>query len=372
MKIRAAVTRAPKAPALLEELRLEGPRPNEILVRIVATGVCHGDIVARDQVYPVPQPIVFSHEGAGIVEAVGTTVSTLRKGDHVILSYDSCGVCESCRDRHPMYCREVFQRNFSGHRPDGTTALSNGTEKIHSHFFGQSSFATWSLATKENAMKVSKEIPLELLGPLGCGVQTGAGAVVNSLRVQAGDRFAVFGAGAVGLSAVMAARLVGAAMIIAIDLHESRLEIARNFGATHTMNPSDVDPVARILELTGGLGVNVALDTSGIPSVVRQAVQILAVRGSCGIVGGSGELTLEALALITGGRQIRGINEGDSVPELSPSSSISIHKVASRLISWLNSTISLRLTRRSQTASRVESSSPSSACRMVAEYQSVP
>ena len=205
---------------------------------------------------------------------------------------------------------------FSGQRPDGTTALSNGTEKIHSHFFGQSSFATWSLATKENAIKVSKEIPLELLGPLGCGVQTGAGAVINSLRVEAGDRFAVFGAGAVGLSAVMAARLVGAAMIIAIDLHESRLQIARNFGATHTMNPSDIDPIAHILELTGGLGVNVALDTSGIPSVVRQAVQILAVRGSCGIVGGSGELTLEALPLITGGRQIRGINEGDSVPEL--------------------------------------------------------
>jgi hypothetical protein len=153
IKMRAAVTRARKAPALLEELRLEDPRPNEILVRIVASGVCHGDIVARDQVYPVPQPIVLGHEGAGVVEAVGTAVITLRKGDHVILSYDSCGVCESCRDRHPMYRREVFQRNFSGQRPDGTTALSNGTEKIHSHFFGQSSFATWSLATKENAIK---------------------------------------------------------------------------------------------------------------------------------------------------------------------------------------------------------------------------
>jgi aryl-alcohol dehydrogenase len=319
MKIRAAVTRAPKAPASLEELRLEEPRSNEVLVRVVATGVCHTDIAMRDQAYPVPQPIVLGHEGAGVVEAVGSAVTTLQRGDHVVLSYDSCGVCESCLDRYPMYCREAFRRNFSGQRPDGTTSLSTGTERIHSHFFGQSSFATWALCMEANAVKVPKDAPLELLGPLGCGIQTGAGAVINALRVQAGDRFAVFGTGPVGLSAVMAARLVGASMIIAIDLHESRLETARSVGATHTIMSANADPVAKIMELTGSAGVNVALDTTGIPSVVRQAVGILAVRGICGIVGASPigtQLTFDAVQLMTGGRQVRGIIGGESIPKL--------------------------------------------------------
>jgi aryl-alcohol dehydrogenase len=151
-------------------------------------------------------------------------------------------------------------------------SLSTGTERIHSHFFGQSSFATWALCLEANAVKVPKDAPLELLGPLGCGIQTGAGAVINALRVQAGDRFAVFGTGPVGLSAVMAARLVGASMIIAIDLHESRLETARSVGATHTIMSANADPVAKIMELTGSAGVNFALDTTGIPSVIRQAV----------------------------------------------------------------------------------------------------
>ena len=319
MKIRAAVTRAPKTPASLEELSLEEPRSNEVLVRVVATGVCHTDIAMRDQIYPVPQPIVLGHEGAGVVEAVGSAVHTLQPGDHVVLSYASCGVCESCLGGYPFYCREGFQRNFSGQRSDGTTSLSNGAEKIHSHFFCQSSFATWALCTEANAVKVPREAPLELLGPLGCGIQTGAGAVINALRVQAGDRFAVFGVGPVGLSAVMAARLVGASVVIAVDLNESRLETARTIGATHTIVSGRTNPVAKVMELTDGAGVNFALDTTGIPAVVRQAAEVLALRGVCGIVGASPtgtELAFDAVHLMTGGRQVRGIIQGESIPKV--------------------------------------------------------
>jgi aryl-alcohol dehydrogenase len=151
--MRAAVTRARKAPALLEELRLEDPRPNEILVRIVATGVCHGDIVARDQVYPVPQPIVLGHEGAGVVEAVGTAVSTLRKGDHVILSYDSCAGVRKLPGPSPDVLPGGVPAKFFGPTAGRDYCFKQWNQKIHSHFFGQSSFATWSLATKENAIR---------------------------------------------------------------------------------------------------------------------------------------------------------------------------------------------------------------------------
>lgn len=317
MKIRAAVARAPSAPLSLETLELEEPRDTEILVRVVATGVCHTDMVVRDGMLPTPLPVVLGHEGAGVVERVGRAVSKVAPGDHVVMSFNSCGTCPSCFDHAASYCHEFFPRNFFATRADGSTALSKEGERIHGNFFGQSSFATHALCHERNVVKVPKDVPLELLGPLACGVQTGAGAVMNALEVGPGKSFAVFGAGSVGLSAVMAARVVGATTIIAVDLNEDRLAFAREVGATHAINPKNTDAAAEILRISG-YGVDFALDTTGLAPVIRSAVGSLAPRGICGILGASGpgsEINLDEVHFMSGGRRLIGIVEGESTPE---------------------------------------------------------
>jgi aryl-alcohol dehydrogenase len=318
MKIQAAVTRAPAAPMSLETLDLAEPRGDEILVKLVATGVCHTDMAMRDQAFPVPQPIVLGHEGAGVVVKVGRLVSEVAPGDHVVMSYNSCGHCASCRNDGASYCHDFFGLNFSGFRADGTSPISKGAEVIHGNFFGQSSFANFALCHPRNVVKVSKNAPLELLGPLACGVQTGAGAVINALKVGAGDSLAVFGTGSVGLSAVMAAKVVGATTIIAVDLNPDRLALARELGATHAIDGADPELVARVVDLTGG-GAMFSFDTTGRPAVIRKAVDSLALRGECGVVGAAPlgtEVTLDLMGLMTAGRKIRGIVEGDATPQV--------------------------------------------------------
>jgi aryl-alcohol dehydrogenase len=317
MLVRAAVTRAKHVPMLLETLELGEPRADEIVVRLVGTGVCHTDIAMRDQAFPVPQPIVLGHEGAGVVERIGASVTRVRVGDHVVMSYDSCGACASCLADAATYCYDFFLHNFAGARRDGTTALSSAGQPVHSHFFGQSSFASHAICRERNVVRVRDDVPLELLGPLACGVQTGAGAVMNALRVRAGQSFAVFGAGSVGLSAVMAARVVGATTIVAVDINPKRLALARELGATHTIDASQDDPAKAIVAI-GGAGVDFSLETTALPRVIRQAVESLAPRGTCGIVGASpagSEMTLDVLHVMTAGRSVRGIVEGDSVPQ---------------------------------------------------------
>ena len=318
MKVKAAVARAKSAPLTIETLDLEEPRAGEILVRLIAAGICHTDLAMRDQVFPVPQPIVLGHEGAGIVERVGSDVTKVVAGDHVVMTYNSCGRCPSCLEHEPTYCHDFFSYNFAAQRPDGSTALSQDGQPIHSHFFGQSSFATYALCLERNVVKVPHDAPLELLGPLACGVQTGAGAVINALRVGAGRSIAVFGTGSVGLSAIIAARLVGAAVIIGVDLNDARLALARELGATHTVNAANEDAVAAITRITG-FGVNYTLETTAVPQVIRRAVESLAPRGACGLIGASpvgAEMSLDILHLMTAGRQVRGIVEGDSKPEV--------------------------------------------------------
>lgn len=317
MQIRAAVARAANAPLSLEVLELDDPRPGEILVRVVATGVCHTDLVVRDGMLPTPQPVVLGHEGAGVVERVGTGVTKVVAGDHVVMTFNSCGDCPNCRDGAETYCFDFFAHNFAATRPDGSTAISNGDERIHSNFFGQSSFATHALCHEQNVVKVPTDVPLELLGPLACGVQTGAGAVLNSLAVTSGKSFAVFGAGSVGLSAVMAAVVAGAGPIIAVDIDEGRLAFAETVGATHTIDSGQVDATAELMEITGS-GLNFALDTTGLGTVIRSAVDALAPRGTCGILGASAlgtEITLDEVHFMSGGRRLIGIVEGDSQPD---------------------------------------------------------
>ena len=316
--IRAAVTREQSAPFVIEDARIRAPKNDEVLVKVLATGMCHTDMIVRDQYYPVPLPAVLGHEGAGIVEAVGPNVKDLKVGDHVVLTYGYCSHCHQCSDGHAAYCDEFYPRNFQGTGMDGETALMDAKgEPLHDHFFAQSSFATYALSLENNTVKVPQDAPLELLGPLGCGIQTGAGAVINSLKVTPGSSFVSFGAGAVGLSSVLAARVAGATTIIAVDVVPSRLELALELGATHVINSKDEDPVARIKEITKG-GTKFALESTGRPQVLRQGIDSLGLLGAIGVVGApklGTDSTFDVNDVLLGGKTIRGIVEGDSNPK---------------------------------------------------------
>jgi len=321
MEIKAAVVFEPSGKFSIEELELSDPNEDELLVRIVGAGICHTDLVARDMHLPIPPeralPSVFGHEGAGVVEKVGARVTKVQPGDHVALSWDCCGACPSCRSGNDPYCHNFFLHNFNGARPDGTTTLRKGDQVIYGNFFSQSSFANFALANERNVVKVSKDVPLEILGPLGCGVQTGAGAVMNMLQPRPGASIAVFGVGPVGMSAVLAAVVCGCTTIIAVDIIPDRLKKAKEFGATHTINAGEVNPVEAIQDITGG-GADFTLECVGNPQVLRQAVDALPRCGVCGLLGvvpPGTEVSLD-MDLIMNGRTVRGVIEGDAIPDL--------------------------------------------------------
>lgn len=296
---------------------LDEPRPDEVQVRVIAAGVCHTDAIVRDQIYPTFLPAVFGHEGAGVVVAVGSAVTSVKPDDKVVLEFNSCGQCLKCLGGKPAYCEKFYDRNFACTRDDGSTAFSEDGEQVGSHFFGQSTFANYTNVSARSVVKVDDDVPLELLGPLGCGLSTGAGAILNSLGVRAGDTVAVFGTGAVGSAAIMAAAATGATTIIAVDIHNSRLEMAKELGATHTINSKDEDPAEKIKQLTGD-GVQFALDTTGVVAVTRQAADSLAINGTVGLVGAPApgtEATFEVGASLVRGWKFQTIIEGDAVPQ---------------------------------------------------------
>lgn len=316
MKTTAAVATAAHAPFVMRQLDLEIPRPDEVLVRIKGVGLCHTDLIARDQFIPISLPAVLGHEGAGIVEAVGAGVTDILPGDHVILSFSSCGVCPRCDDALPSYCQSFPGLNYSGRRPDGSSTLKLDGKDVSASFFGQSSFASFALAARRNVVKVDKSAPIELLGPLGCGVQTGAGAILRSLKCPAGSSLAVFGGGTVGLSAVMAARIAGCDPIIVIEPVEARRRLALEFGATHVIDPKAEQSVPDAVRKAARAGVDYAFETSGLVPVVEAAMASLGSHGTLGLVGvppkPEDALTLNLASAITFGHQIKGIIEGDS------------------------------------------------------------
>jgi aryl-alcohol dehydrogenase len=318
MEMRAAVVFERSGPFRFEQLALDEPRDDEVLVRIAAVGICHTDLAGRDGHLPIPPPpSVFGHEGAGVVEKVGARVTKVEPGDHVVLGWDYCGTCTACKVGKELYCLNFFLHNFHGARPDGSITLRKGDQAIHGSFFGQSSFADYALANERNVVKVREDVPLEILGPLGCGVMTGAGAVMNSLQPRPGASIAVFGVGPVGMSAVLGAGVCGCTTIIAVDISPERLEVARELGATHTLNANEVDPVAAIRDLTGG-GVEFSLECVGNPRVLRQAVDVLPRLGVCGLLGvvpPGTEVALD-MDLIMNGRTVKGILGGDAIPDL--------------------------------------------------------
>lgn len=311
----AAVLRSSTGDFSLEEVELAEPGPGELRVKIAGTGLCHSEQMARSEMYAPMLPMVLGHEGAGIVEAVGQGVSGIRPGDHVVLSFDSCGDCANCRGSHPTCCETFTPRNLLGRRPDGSTPVRDSEGKqVAARWFGQSSFATHAIATARNAVVVDPALPLEKLGPLGCGIQTGAGAVLRALRVWAGSSIVVLGVGSVGLSAVMAARVAGAAQIIAVDLNDRRLSLARELGASDTVR-GDVADLAEQIQKAAGGSVQFGLDTTGVPAVISAGIAALRTAGTMGLVGlQNGLLELDALALGTG-KTLMGIVEGDVVPQ---------------------------------------------------------
>ena len=317
MKIKAAVVREKSGLFQIEELDLEDPREDEILVRIEGCGICHTDLSARDQLIPAPLPIVLGHEGSGIVEKTGSRVRKVKPGDHVILSAMFCGTCPWCKKGKPDICTSTFNLNFFGTRADGSVTMQKNGEKVYGSFFGQSSFASHALSNERNTVKAPDDIPIEILGPMGCGVRTGAGSVIHSLDARAGSSIAVFGTVAVGMNAILAASLIGCAKIFAVDIIEEKLAAAAGFGATHTVDSGKTDPVKKILKICEG-GIDYSLDTTGAPAVIRQAVDVLAPGGTCGLIGApppGTEASLDVLHFLPG-RRVMGIMGGDAIPEI--------------------------------------------------------
>ena len=315
MNATAAIAHSKDSPFEFREVTLEAPRHGEVLVRIVGSGICHTDISVKQEALGLPLPMVLGHEGSGVVEAVGEGVAHVTPGDHVVLSGDSCGLCRKCQSGLPSYCDEFVERNLSGLRMDGSSPASDPTGFLRSRFCGQSSFATHSVVPARVAIKVPRDLPLELLGPLGCGLITGVGTVVNALRPQPGTRIAVFGVGTVGLAAVMGARLSGCEQIIAVDTNASRLTLAEDLGATHSFL-ADTDTAQHIVELTRG-GVDYAVECSGAPEAIEQALASLGRPAWCAQVGAppigtSIDLDIGAVGY---GRGIRGVVLGEANPQ---------------------------------------------------------
>ena len=293
MQITAAIAREPRKPLCVEAVDIEDPRADEILVRMVAVGLCHTDLLVVDQILPTPLPAVLGHEGAGIVEAVGSGVTRFKAGDRVVLSFNSCGQCVQCTKGAPAYCINFQALNFGGVRSDGSHALCSCGKGLSSNFFGQSSFASYALANERNAVKVSAEAPLELLGPLGCGVQTGAGAVMGAV-VQ------------------------GCSTVILVEPIESRRTLGLAVGATHVIDPRAEDVVTRVKEIVPA-GANYSVETSGAMPALDAAVQCLGVRGKMAIVGVPVDLAatlgLNVIGMMVSGLTVTTVVEGDSVPD---------------------------------------------------------
>lgn len=324
MQARAAVMPARHGRWTIEALDVAEPGPHEILVRVVASGICQTDVHARDGFFPIPCPAVYGHEGAGIVERVGSAVATLRAGDHVLLASPYCGACPECLAGFQTYCEQAPALKFGGFREAGQSiAFRRGLDAVYGSFFQQSSFAGLTLASARSAVRVPVDLPLDILAALPCGVNTGAGAVLHVMKPQPGDSYVAFGVGAVGCAGVMAARLAGCSTVIAVDVFPERLEVARTLGATHVLDARDPDLVGQVRRIAGGRGARWCLEAAGVPGALRAAVDVLAPRGTACLVGNAREgveVNLDMAALMQG-RVVRGCVQGDSdvqsfLPEL--------------------------------------------------------
>lgn len=312
----AAILYERGGPLALESVTLADPGAGQVLVEIRACGICFTDIGVQNYEQGTPLPHVLGHEGAGVVLAVGPGVTGLAVGDHVVLSYASCGQCGNCSHDAPQYCSNFMALNYSGHLPDGAVPMAGKGGPVFGAFFGQSSFASHALAYARNTVKVEKDLDLGMLAPLGCGMQTGAGTVYNSLKPVAGQSLAVLGAGSVGLAALMAAADLGCTPLIAIDKNPERLALARELGATHTLLADGRDLMLALREIVP-TGVDFIVDTTGFGPVIRAGVEALASRGQLAMLAVTPpgtEISINPNVLL-GGRHLRGAVEGDADPQ---------------------------------------------------------
>jgi aryl-alcohol dehydrogenase len=281
----AAVARVPHKPLDFVTLRLDDPRPHELIVEVRAAGICHSDLSGRDQHYPFPLPGVLGHEGVGIVRTVGSEVTAAKVGDRVVMSQAFCGVCEACVTGSVTACRHTVGLALNGVRADGTAIITDEAgAKVSGAFLGQSSWATHALVRQANLAVLPDDIPWEVAAPMACGVQTGAGAILNVLRPAASASVVVFGAGTVGLSAVMAARHIGCQAIVVVDMLPARLELARELGATHTVEALSEDVVVAVQDATDG-GADYSVEASGARSAGPLCVASLNGQGTCILLG---------------------------------------------------------------------------------------
>jgi aryl-alcohol dehydrogenase len=316
VRVTAAVLEQTGQAFALREVELEAPRPDEVLVRVSSVGVCGTDLEFATF---FATPVVLGHEGAGVVEEVGARVTSVAPGDHVAMSFNSCGACPLCLSGSPAYCHQFDAINFSGRRPDGSSAISRspGGEPINGHFLGQSAFATHVVAPARAVVPIAKDIDLAHVGPFGCGFQTGAGGVFNVLRPPPGSSLAVFGAGAVGAAAILAAVISGCSIITAVDVNAGKLDAAVAFGATHAVNSAEPGGLAEALRDIAPHGFDYAIDTTGREDVLRTAVEALGPLGRCGVIGvGPSEQMSFDWRSILNGRTVTGIIAGSSIPRV--------------------------------------------------------
>jgi len=318
MQTRAAVLMAPNTPFRIVDVEIGEPRDDEILVRIDAVGICHTDLVFASGAMPTPFPLILGHEGAGVVERVGRDIVDLKAGDKVLLTFDSCGHCPKCHEARPAYCHEFVLLNFGGVRADGSSPASLGGTQVSARFFGQSSFARHAITHRRNAVKLAPDADTVKLAPLGCGVQTGIGSVTRSLGARPGSSIVILGGGAVGLSAIIGAKIAGCDLIILIEPKPERRRIGVELGADHAIDPNGLDTAAAVRALRPD-GVDYVLDTSGVIGAMQAATGMLGFAGVMGLVGVpsamEAALAVPVVPAITYGWTVKGIIEGDSDPQ---------------------------------------------------------
>jgi aryl-alcohol dehydrogenase len=316
MQITAAVTEEQGKEYEIVDLELKEVNNDEVLIRVVSSGVCHTDVTAQHDGL-VEYPAVLGHEGSGVVEKIGDAVTEFAEGDHVVMSYAHCGKCEGCLSGHPTSCQRFAELNFGGINHHGQKQHTKDGQE-YSLFFGQSSFATYVVSNEQNIVKVPKDVDLTLLGPLACGIITGVGTVTEKLKVEFGADITVLGTGSVGLSAIMAANAVGANRIIAVDLNDERLELAKELGATHVINSSDPEGLGEaIKEITDGAGTDYAVDTTGVSPVIKEGLAGLKIRGELVEIGIGGEISVHLFEdLMLANKTLSSMQEGDAVPKI--------------------------------------------------------
>jgi aryl-alcohol dehydrogenase len=318
MRTTAVLVERPGGPFVHAEVELDAPRGHEVLVRIVATGLCHTDLTVPSMMPEEMFPKVLGHEGTGVVEAVGPEVGNIAVGDHVVISFTSCGGCGPCDEGAVGYCEQSLVLNYMGMRLDGSTTIRRGDQAVFGSFFGQSSFARHALADSRNCVVVDADLDLALLAPFGCGFQTGAGTVLNVIDPGPGETLVVFGVGAVGLAALAAAAGMGMETIVAVDPQPARRAEAERYGAV-ALDPTEegADPIEERVKAATGGGAHFAIDTTALAPVVLQAQHALRPRGVLIALGlGSPEYTIDAVDLLQAGKIVRSSIEGEADPQV--------------------------------------------------------